>query len=79
MKIGKRCDKTIFMTSISNDTLAESYELDLVHLNFSNNYSRLTDKTIQTILYTYVNLINEFDWFLKAGNYIKNKLINLYK
>ncbi len=56
------------MTSISNDTAAESYNLDLVHLNFSNNYSRLTDKTIQTILYANENLINEFDWFLKAGN-----------
>lgn len=65
---GKRCDKTIFMSGIHNATVVKPAGLNLINLNFTEDYFKLTDKTIKTILYSYENLIDQFDWILKADD-----------
>lgn len=67
---GKRCDKTIFMSGHLNETEKQAYShMDIVYLNVTDtNRLNLTTKTIQTLLYANKNLINQFDWILKADD-----------
>lgn len=69
---GKRCDKTIFLTNFASETIPELNSTDqgpnFVNLNKTSDYSKLTIKTIETLLYVYKNLIDEFDWVLKADD-----------
>ena len=67
---GKRCDKTIFMSGMLNETEKQLYtHMDIVYLNVTDtNRLNLTTKTIQTILYANNYLIDSFDWILKADD-----------
>lgn len=65
---GKRCDKIIYMTGPHNYTVEDPEELNLVNLNITDSYAKLTDKTIGTLNYVYKNLMDDFDWLIKADD-----------
>ena len=46
----------------------EEISLPLVYLNITDKYERITDKAIATMLYIYENLMDDFDWYLRAND-----------
>jgi glycoprotein-N-acetylgalactosamine 3-beta-galactosyltransferase len=42
--------------------------MPFVYLNITDTYERITDKTLKTMEYIYDNLLNEFDWFVRAND-----------
>lgn len=66
---GKRCDKTIYISGRLNNNEKTSSLKNIVYLDIpEQSRLNLTAKTISTILYANKNLINEFDWLLKADD-----------
>jgi glycoprotein-N-acetylgalactosamine 3-beta-galactosyltransferase len=71
MTWGKRCDKTVYMTGKLNETQlveVKLLNLNIVQLNVTENYKKLTDKTIATLLHANEHFIDDFDWLLKADD-----------
>ena len=62
----RRCDKTIYMTGPKLDTQYDDPTMPFVYLNITDLYERITEKTIQTLLYVNDNLKNDFDWSEKT-------------
>jgi hypothetical protein len=65
---GKRCTKLLFMAGIKHENETDPHDLNIVHLKINETYQNLTDKTIATLIYSYENYIDEFDWLLKADD-----------
>jgi glycoprotein-N-acetylgalactosamine 3-beta-galactosyltransferase len=42
--------------------------MPFVYLNITDKYERITDKTLKTIEYIYDNLMNDFDWLVRAND-----------
>ena len=42
--------------------------MPFVYLNLTDIYDRITDKTFKTMEYIYDNLMDEFDWFVRAND-----------
>ena len=42
--------------------------MPFVYLNITDQYLRITDKTLKTIEYVYDNLMNDFDWLVRAND-----------
>lgn len=59
---GKRCNKLIFMTT------AEDLQLGTVVLDVPETRDALWGKTKASFKYAYDNLLDEFDWFMKADD-----------
>jgi glycoprotein-N-acetylgalactosamine 3-beta-galactosyltransferase len=60
-----RCDKFLFISEYSNNT----YYLPLAPIkNLTAGYEHLTKKTTLAFYYAYENLIDQFDWFVKADD-----------
>jgi hypothetical protein len=64
----KRCDKVIYMTGPKSPDQNDDPTMPFVYLNITDIYDRITDKTFKTMEYIYENLMNEFDWFLRAND-----------
>jgi len=43
-------------------------KMPFVYLNITDVYERITEKALKTIEYVYDNLMNEFDWFVRAND-----------
>jgi hypothetical protein len=66
---GPRCDKFYFATGADkNETPPELSAVNMIYLNASNRYNDLSNKMFRLFEYIYDNLIDEFDWFLKADD-----------
>lgn len=61
---GKRCDKTIFITT-EEDRVGD---LEFVKVNTTEGYYYLWPKTIAGLKYLYENYLNQYDWFFKADD-----------
>jgi glycoprotein-N-acetylgalactosamine 3-beta-galactosyltransferase len=60
-----RCDKYLFISEYSNNT----YHLPIAPIkNLKSGYKHLTQKTTLAFYYAYENLIDQFDWFVKADD-----------
>lgn len=59
---GKRCNKLLFFSSASNDSL------DVVALNITESREALWAKTIEAFKFVYENHFNDYDWFVKADD-----------
>ena len=58
---GSRCTKILFFTNED----VPGYSAIGLHINEEGSYD-MTKKVFKAFYYTYVTLINEYDWFLKA-------------
>jgi hypothetical protein len=66
---GTACDTLLFVTSDHCQNLNNKPKLNYAFLrNFTENYSKLTIKTIKAILYVYANHKMDYDWMLKADD-----------
>lgn len=62
---GPRCDKYLFISESANNT----YNLPLAPIkNLTAGYKHLTQKSTLAFYYTYENLIDQYDWFVKADD-----------
>ena len=61
-----RCDKYLFISEYSNQTNS-SFPIAPIR-NLSTGYSHLTKKTTLAFHYAYENLVEQFDWFVKADD-----------
>ena len=57
----RRCDKVIYMTGPKLDQ-TDDPTMPFVYLNIQDIFNRITEKTIQTLMYIEENLKNDFDW-----------------
>lgn len=51
--------------------LKEQYDdplMPFVYLNITDVYERITEKTIQTLMYVHDNYIEDFDWLVRAND-----------
>jgi glycoprotein-N-acetylgalactosamine 3-beta-galactosyltransferase len=66
---GYACDTLLFVTSDEYASIESKPNFDYAFLaNFKEDYSKLTIKTIKTILYVYAHYQNAYDWMLKADD-----------
>ena len=56
------------MTGPKSANQTDDPTMPFVYLNITDEYIRITDKTLKTIEYVYDNLMNDFDWFLRAND-----------
>ena len=42
--------------------------MPFVYLNITEQYQRITEKTIKTLMHVYEHLLSEFDWFVRAND-----------
>ena len=56
------------MTGPRNFEQKDDPDMPFVYLNITDIYDRITDKTFKTMEYIYENLMNDFDWFLRAND-----------
>ncbi|KAL4224182.1 Transferase [Mactra antiquata] len=59
---GKRCDKTLYFSSVTNTTFGA------VGLNVTEGREHLTAKSQEAFRHIYNNYFNDYDWFLKADD-----------
>jgi glycoprotein-N-acetylgalactosamine 3-beta-galactosyltransferase len=64
----KRCDKVIYMTGPKLPNQDDDPEMPFVYLNITDDYQRITLKTLKTMEYIYDNLMNDFDWLVRAND-----------
>jgi glycoprotein-N-acetylgalactosamine 3-beta-galactosyltransferase len=67
---GPRCDKFYFATGANKSETPQEIadKMNFIYLNASNNYNELSGKMFKLFNYVYDNLLDEFDWFLKADD-----------
>ena len=63
-----RCDKTIYISGPKTEDQNDDPRMPFVYINVTDIYSRLTEKTIKTLVYIYDHLMHEFDWCLLAND-----------
>ena len=56
------------MTGPKSADQIDDPKMPFVYLNITEDYFRMTDKTLKTIEYVYDNLMNDFDWFVRAND-----------
>jgi glycoprotein-N-acetylgalactosamine 3-beta-galactosyltransferase len=56
------------MTGPKSADQIDDPKMSFVYLNITEDYFRITDKTLKTIEYVYDNLMNDFDWFVRAND-----------
>ncbi len=61
-----RCDKYLFISEPSNST---THRFPIAPIkNLTKGYKHLTKKSTLAFYYAYENLIDQFDWFVKADD-----------
>jgi glycoprotein-N-acetylgalactosamine 3-beta-galactosyltransferase len=65
---GNRCDKVIYMTGPKQPEQKDDPNFKFVYLNMTDEYNRITEKALLTFEYIYDNLMEEFDWFVRAND-----------
>ncbi|XP_063704522.1 glycoprotein-N-acetylgalactosamine 3-beta-galactosyltransferase 1-like [Culicoides brevitarsis] len=67
---GKRCDKTIYVTTqVENDVVAGTVEdAEVLPLNITEGYEYLWTKTTHALRVIHDRYIDNFDWFFKADD-----------
>ena len=63
-----RCDKTIYITGPKDKDQIDDPRMPFVYLNMTDKYQSITEKTLKTIMYTYENLMDDFDWLVRAND-----------
>uniref|UniRef100_A0A336LWT3 N-acetylgalactosaminide beta-1,3-galactosyltransferase n=1 Tax=Culicoides sonorensis TaxID=179676 RepID=A0A336LWT3_CULSO len=63
---GKRCDKTVYVTTEPKND--DNKELELVVVNVTEGYKYLWSKTIHALKLIHREYIDEYDWFFKADD-----------
>ena len=63
-----RCDKVIYMTGPKELGQLDDPQFNFVYLNMTDEYERITEKALLTFEYIYDNLMEEFDWFVRAND-----------
>jgi glycoprotein-N-acetylgalactosamine 3-beta-galactosyltransferase len=56
------------MTGPKSANQTDDPKMPFVYLNITEDYFRITDKTLKTIEYVYDNLMNDFDWLVRAND-----------
>ena len=56
------------MTGPKSANQTDDPTMPFVYLNITEDYFRITDKTLKTIEYVYDNLMNDFDWLVRAND-----------
>ncbi len=56
------------MTGPKSANQTDDPRMPFVYLNITDEYLRITDKTLKTIEYVYDNLMNDFDWLVRAND-----------
>lgn len=63
---GKRCDKTLYVTTEAANDMEN--ELDLVVVNVTEGYEYLWAKTTHALKFIHDRYIDKYDWFFKADD-----------
>ena len=63
-----RCDKVIYMTGPKQPEQKNDPNFEFVYLNMTDEYNRITEKALLTFEYIYDNLMEEFDWLVRAND-----------
>ena len=56
------------MTGPKQPEQKDDPNFEFVYLNMTDNYERITEKALLTFEYIYDNLMEEFDWFVRAND-----------
>ena len=64
----KRCDTTIYLTGPKDPDQKDDPEYNFVYINITNDHLKSTEKTLEAFKFAYDNLLEEFDWFVRADD-----------